>query len=73
MTKKKEIYERLKNNPKNIRFEELCKAAKFFGFKFRGEKGSHRVCVREGVRESEFSECKGQGKTLSGKAIFKSD
>ena len=51
MTKKREIYEKLKNNPKNVRFKELCKAAEFFGFRFRGGKGSHRVYVRDGVKE----------------------
>ena len=34
---KKEIYKELKENPKNVRFEE-----------FRGGKGSHRIFVREG-------------------------
>jgi len=48
---KKEIYKELKENPKNVRFEELCRAAELFGFKFRGGKGSHRIFVREGIRE----------------------
>jgi len=30
--KKKEIYEELKRNPKNVRFETLCTAAELFGF-----------------------------------------
>jgi len=49
--KKKEIYEELKRNPKNVRFESLCKAAELFGFKFRGGKGSHRIYVKQGVKE----------------------
>ena len=32
---KKEIYEEFKRNPKNVRFEVLCRAAELFGFRFR--------------------------------------
>ncbi|MEA1870138.1 MAG: hypothetical protein U9N09_08375 [Euryarchaeota archaeon] len=39
---KKKIYEQLKINLKNVRFEALCKAAELFGFRFRGGKGSHK-------------------------------
>jgi hypothetical protein len=48
---KKKIYERLKRNPKDVRFESICRAAEVFGFRFRGGKGSHKIYVREGVRE----------------------
>ena len=41
----------LKKNPKNIRFETLCKYAELFGFRFRGGKGSHRIYVRSGIKE----------------------
>jgi len=51
MNKKRKIYEKLRNNPKSVRFEELCKAAELFGFRFRGGKGSHRVYSRDGVEE----------------------
>jgi hypothetical protein len=43
--------EELKSNPKNVRFERLCKIVQKFGFRFRGGKGSHRIFVREGVEE----------------------
>jgi len=48
---KKGVYEKLKKNPKNVRFEVLCRAAELFGFGFRGGKGSHRIYVKEGVSE----------------------
>jgi len=48
---KRKIYERLKRNPKDVRFESICRAAEVFGFRFRGGKGSHKIYVREGVRE----------------------
>ncbi len=49
--KKKRLLEELKRNPKNIRFERLCRIAESFGFRFRGGKGSHRIYTREGVEE----------------------
>ncbi len=48
---RRKIYEELKKNPKNVRFEDFCKALKAFGFKYRGGRGSHRVFVKEGIRE----------------------
>ncbi|GAH17875.1 unnamed protein product [marine sediment metagenome] len=60
---KREIYQKLKGNPADVRFEEICKAAKLFGFRFRGGKGSHRIYVRAGVREMlNFQEVKGKAK-----------
>ena len=60
---KREIYEKLKKNPANVRFEEICKIAKLFGFRFRGGKGSHRIFVRAGIREMlNFQEVKGKTK-----------
>lgn len=49
--KKHRLFEELKKNPKNVRFERLCKIAEAFGFRFRGGKGSHRIYVRKGVEE----------------------
>jgi hypothetical protein len=46
-----EYYRALKQNPKGIRFEALCRAAVAFGFRLRGVKGSHHIFVRHGVRE----------------------
>ena len=70
--KKKEVYERLKKSPKNVRFTELCKAAELFGFKFRGGRGSHVVYVREGVREIlVFQNVKGKVKPYQVKQFLK--
>ncbi len=49
--KKEKIYRKLKENPKNVRFEDLCKALELFGFKYRGGKGSHRVFTKKGIKE----------------------
>jgi len=69
---KKEIYEELKKNPKNVRFEELCRAAELFGFEFRGGKGSHRIFVKEGIREMlNFQEVKGKAKPYQVRQFIK--
>ena len=48
---RRQTYENLRHNPKNLRFEDLCRVAEAFGFLFRGGKGSHRIYVRQGVME----------------------
>jgi predicted RNase H-like HicB family nuclease len=60
---RRELYESLKRNPKNVRFEEICHAAETFGFTFRGGKGSHRIYVKPGVRDLlNFQNAKGKAK-----------
>ena len=49
--RKREIYEKLKSNTKNVKFTDFCKALELFGFKYKGGKGSHVVYTREGIRE----------------------
>lgn len=69
---KREIYEKLKRNPANVRFEEICKAAELFGFKFGGGKGSHRIFVRREIREMlNFQEVKGKAKPYQVKQFVK--
>ena len=36
---RRRTYESLKHNPKNVRFDDLCRAAETFGFFLRGGKG----------------------------------
>ena len=60
---KRETYERLKRNPADVRFEEICRTAELFGFRFRGDKGSHRIFVRAGIREMlNFQNVRGKAK-----------
>lgn len=69
---KKEIYEGLKRNPKNIRFAVICRAAEVFGFRHKGGKGSHRIYVKEGVREMlNFQNVKGKAKPYQVKQFLK--
>ncbi|MHA1440063.1 MAG: type II toxin-antitoxin system HicA family toxin [Promethearchaeota archaeon] len=72
MKKKFKIYRKLKNNPRNIRFIDLCNAAELFGFKCKGGKGSHWVYVKEGVREIlNFQEVKGRAKPYQVRQFLK--
>jgi predicted RNA binding protein YcfA (HicA-like mRNA interferase family) len=69
---KNEIYEELKRNPKNVRFEVVCRVAELFGFRFRGGKGSHRIYVRDGVREMlNFQSVKGKAKPYQVKQFLR--
>lgn len=70
--KREEIYQEFERNPGNVRFEGLCAAAKVFGFKFRGGKGSHRIYKREGVKELlNFQNVKGKVKPYQVKQFLK--
>jgi len=69
---KEETYRELKERATNVRFEELCRAAELFGFKFKGGKGSHRVFVREGVKELlNFQDVKGKAKPYQVRQFIK--
>lgn len=69
---KREIYEEFKRNPKNVRFEEICRAAELFGFAFRGGKGSHRIYVKKGVRDLlNFQNVHGRAKAYQVKQFVK--
>ena len=63
MNGKRERYQRFKSNPANVSFKELCRAAELLGFKLRGGKSSHRIFLKEGVREMlNFQDVKGKAK-----------
>lgn len=51
MSKIEKLFTRIKNNPQNVRFEEICKLAGYFGFKYKGGKGSHKVYSKKGIPE----------------------
>ena len=69
---REEVYRELKGRVTNIRFEELCQAAESFGFKFKGGKGSHRIFVREGVKELlNFQDVRGKSKPYQVRQFIK--
>jgi len=70
--KKTELYQQLKSNPKNVRFEHLCRIAEQFGFTGRGGKGSHRIYSKAGVRELlNFQDVEGMSKPYQVKPLCK--
>ena len=69
---KQKIYEKLNRSPANIRFEEICGYALDFGFTYKGGKGSHRIFVREGLRELlNFQNVKGMVKSYQVRQFVK--
>ena len=69
---KQRIYEKLKRAAANIRFEEICGYAVDFGFTYKGGKGSHRIFVKEDVRERlNFQNVKGMAKPYQVRQFIK--
>ena len=50
MGRKEELLDRLRNNPNNVRFEELDKLLSWYGFERRQGKGDHYIYKRKGCR-----------------------
>lgn len=48
---KRRLLERVRNNPRDVRFSDLLVLVGTFGDGLRGTKGSHRVYVHPGVPE----------------------
>jgi len=48
MGKPEKLFAKVKNNPQDVRFDEICKLADVFGFKYKGGKGSHKVYTKKG-------------------------
>lgn len=46
MTKREKLLERIKRNPKNVRFETLRKVLEWYGFEVKRTRGSHFSFVK---------------------------
>ena len=69
---KHKLLEDLKSNPKNIRFEKLCRIAEAFGFQFKGGKGSHRIYLRKDINEMlNFQNVSGKAKPYQVRQLIK--
>jgi predicted RNA binding protein YcfA (HicA-like mRNA interferase family) len=51
MSKVDKLLEKARNNPQGLRFSDLCRLTKAFGFEWVHGEGSHRVYGRAGVRQ----------------------
>jgi hypothetical protein len=72
LTNRRELYRKLKEKPTNVRFEELCKIAELFGFELKGGKGSHRIFVKQGIKELlNFQDVKGKAKPYQVRQLIK--
>lgn len=52
MAKLKKLYEKTRNNPKDVRYEDACRLAEAFGFVRKGQEGSHLAFTRDDIRAS---------------------
>ena len=48
MARADKLFDAIRANPKGVRFEEACRAARLPGFVHEGGRGSHRVFKRAG-------------------------
>ena len=48
MVRAAKLFEGILANPKGVRFEDACRAARLLGFVHEGGRGSHRVFKRKG-------------------------
>ena len=70
--KRTEIYQELRNNPKNVRYEKICRVVRLFGFIFARQKGSHRIYKKQGVKELlDFQNVQGKVKSYQVKQFLK--
>jgi nitrous oxide reductase accessory protein NosL len=61
----------IRNNPKDVRFADACKAAEWIGFKGKGGKGSHRAFSRPGEPVAlNFQNRKGKIPTYQAKQLI---
>lgn len=51
MSKLRKRLEAIRNNPKDVRFDDACKVARLLGFIGEGGSGSHRAFSRPGERD----------------------
>ena len=72
MGSKDKLLKKAKNNPKGLRFDELCNLAENFGFVKSGGKGSHVVYTRKGIAEIlTFQDAKGEAKPYQVRQFLK--
>ena len=72
MSKPEKLFAKIKNNPQDVRFDEICKIAEVFGFRYKGGKGSHKVYSRKGIPEIlNFQNVRGKAKPYQVKQFLK--
>ena len=46
MASRRKLFDAIRNNPKDVRFDDACKVAEWLGFIWKGGKGGHRAFHR---------------------------
>jgi hypothetical protein len=65
VSQNKKLLEGIRNNPKDVRFDDACKAAELLGFTAKGNGGtSHHVYARAGEREQLNFQRRANGKIV---------
>lgn len=66
------LFNKVNNNPYDVRFNDICKLVEAFGFIHKGGKGSHKVYSQKGIREIlNFQNVKGKVKPYQVKQFLK--
>jgi hypothetical protein len=48
MTRNRKLVDAIRNNPRDVRFDDACRVAEMIGFVHKGGSGSHRSYSRSG-------------------------
>jgi predicted RNA binding protein YcfA (HicA-like mRNA interferase family) len=48
MSRKEKLFQKIKNNPRDVRFSELRKLLEYYGYYLDHVSGSHHIFFREG-------------------------
>jgi hypothetical protein len=65
LSQAKKLLATIRNNPKDVRFDDACKAAELLGFTAKGNRGtSHHVFARPGERVQLNFQRRGNGKIV---------
>ena len=71
MSKRDKLIDGLRNNPKDVRFEDACRIAELLGFKWGGGKGAHRAYRRPGEPAGlNFQNCNGRIKPYQARQLI---
>ncbi len=71
MSKRDKLIGAIRNNPKDVRFDDACKVAEWLGFAHKGGRGSHRTFARSGEPNIlTFQSCGGKMKPYQARQLI---
>jgi hypothetical protein len=51
LSKRRKLFDAIRNNPKDVGFDDACKVAELLGFTGKSSRGSHHAFARPGERQ----------------------